>query len=217
MTINLLIVEDHPLMQTAICATLESDPQVRILGTARSGRELFSLLKEKHANLVILDLSLPDTNGVEIIRTLHKNYPDLHILVFSSSMEARDVYESLQSGASGYLSKDAHSEELLSAVHEVGSGKAYLPAEISSILVNEMHQIKTEVCPSPGLNLLTRRERQILELLAEGLTNAQLAGKLRISEETVRTHLYNMQKKLPAENRSQLILFAAKHKTQENH
>jgi DNA-binding NarL/FixJ family response regulator len=210
--IRVVIIEDHPLMRSAISATLESDLEIKVTGSGSSSRELFDLLASRPCDVLLLDLYLPKMSGVEIIRTLRKEYPYIRILVFSSSIEGEDVHRSLQSGALGYLVKDANSAEVLAAVHEVSQGRAFLPPKIADVLISKIHQ--KEAHPDIDfIGKLTRREYQVLALLAEGLSNAQLSERLHISKETVRTHIYNMKKKLPVDNRSQLILLAVKHKS----
>ena len=136
--INVLVIEDHPLMRTAICSTLETDPDIVVQGVGSSSQELFDFLRNYQVDVLLLDLYLPDTRGVDIIQTLRKRYPAMHILVFSSSTDTEDIYQSLQSGALGYLTKDAHSGEIFDAIHAVGQGKAYLPSEIADVLLKEL-------------------------------------------------------------------------------
>ena len=210
--IDVLIVEDHPLMRTAICATLETDREIMVKGAVGTYEELLSFLGRIQCDVVMLDLYLPGISGVDIICALRKEYPNVNILVFSSSTEANDIYRSLRSGASGYLTKNANSTEVLGAIHAVSQGKSFLPSTITDVLIDEIHQREEQ----PDIDLtekLTRREYQIMTLLAEGLSNAQLSERMHISKETVRTHIYNMKKKLPVDNRSQLILFAVKQRS----
>ena len=127
MTIKVLVTEDHPMMRKAICTTLESDPEIWVLGTADSGEELFELLHENRPDLILLDLALPDCSGLEIITRLGSSHPGLPVLVFSSSVKPDEVTAAVQGGALGYLSKFSESAELLAAVHSVSQGKP-LPA-----------------------------------------------------------------------------------------
>ena len=210
MTINALVTEDHPLMCDAICATLETDADIFVLGTAVNSDELQTLLAETQPDVLILDLALPGIDGLDILALLPESHPDLPVLIFSSSSEPRDIARAIQEGALGYLTKDASSTELLAAVHAVSQGQAYLPPSLSPNLVKGLHQLKQEN-ERYLTELLTTREHQVLDLLATGKPNKTIAERLEISEHTVRTHLFNIREKVDADNRSQLILFARQH------
>jgi DNA-binding NarL/FixJ family response regulator len=210
MTINALVTEDHPLMCDAICATLETDPDIFVLGTAINSDELQTLLAETQPDVLILDLALPGIDGLDILALLPESHPDLPVLIFSSSSEPRDIARAIQEGALGYLTKDASSTELLAAVHAVSQGQAYLPPSLSPSLVKGLHQLKQEN-ERYLTELLTTREHQVLDLLATGKPNKTIAERLEISEHTVRTHLFNIREKVDADNRGQLILFARQH------
>ena len=208
MTIHVCVVEDHPMMTEAICSTLMTDPDLEVSGTAGSSEELFELLQNKQPDVLILDLQLPGANGIEIIKRLQQHKPVVPVLVFSNSIAPAHITSALQSGALGYLSKYAESGVFLEAVHTVAKGKAFLTPEISDILIKSLH----ESTDTEAIQQLTQREKEILNYLADGMNNAQIAERLNISPKTVRSHISNMMKKLNLNTRGALILFGAKQK-----
>ena len=208
MTIQVCVVEDHPMMTEAICSTLKTDPNLEVCGTAESMEDLFQLLQTVQPDVLILDIQLPNSSGIEIIKLLKKNKHVLPVLVFSSSIAPDLITSALQNGALGYLSKYAESGVFLKAVHTVANGKAFLTPEVSDILIKSMH----ENIESKTVQVLTQREKQILNCLADGIDNTQIANKLNISPKTVRTHISNVMKKLDIDTRGRLIIFGTKQK-----
>jgi len=197
---NILIADDHGIIRDGIRALLSSDPDIEVVGTAANGRQAVELTMELKPDLIIMDVAMPELNGVEATRQLMKALPKLRILALSVHSDHRYVNEMLRAGAAGYLLKDSVFDELRFAISAIRRGQAYLSPPVAHFVLNEYRQKPSrqvfrdsQLTPSSPL---TNREREVLQLLAEGHTMRVIAERLCISIKTVETHRKQISDKL---------------------
>jgi DNA-binding NarL/FixJ family response regulator len=200
MNYNILVIEDHPIVVEGLKKLLEESGLARLCLTASTGKESLTFLKEFSPDVVLLDINLPDVNGIDLCKTLKQEIPSLNILAISSFNQRSCISRMLDNGALGYVLKNASEEEIIDAVKDVATGKKHLSFEVSEILNRTK---KTEEFP-----LLTRRETEVLMLIADGYTNQEIADKIFVSPLTVDSHRKNLLTKLNARNTAALIKIA---------
>ncbi|GJM35495.1 MAG: DNA-binding response regulator [Saprospiraceae bacterium] len=202
--INVLIADDHQLVIDGIKLMLSDESGLICAGEANDGVQALALLKEKPFDLVILDINMPVLNGVETCKQIHRDYPDVKILALSMLKEASLIKLMLKNGAHGYLLKNAGKDEVLEAIRAVLAGKKYFSEEVSDIIMASLagSNPKTKTSPFPKIS---RREKQVLQLIVEEYTTAEIAEKLFISFGTVETHRRNLLIKLGARNTAGLV------------
>jgi NarL family two-component system response regulator LiaR len=204
-TIRVLIVDDHAIVRGGLRALISSDPGIELVGEAEDGNEAIQLARTLSPDVILMDLVMPKMDGLEAIQEIKKENLDTRILVLTSFAEDDKVFPAIKAGALGYLLKDTSPKLLLEAIYEVYRGEPSLHPSIALKLIRELNQ------PSnlpPADNPLTEREVMVLKLLAQGLTNAEIAEKLTISSLTIRTHIRNILTKLHLANRTQAALYA---------
>ena len=210
---RILIVEDHTLLRAGLRALLVQDPELEVVGESDNGRDAVRSIGELNPHLILMDLSMPGMNGIEAITDIKHRYPDTRVLVLTCHKTEEYIHESLQAGADGYLLKEATHDELHTAVHCVLNGKTYLSPDIASKVISgylgagKANGKARDKTTSPG-DTLTRRERQILKLAAEGNSNKLIADFLFLSIKTVEKHRSNLMKKLGLHNASALTAYA---------
>lgn len=202
-TIRVLIADDHTVVRKGIRTLLLTEPTLEVVGEAADGVEAAALYRSLLPDVLLLDLQMPRRGGLEVIAELKQDFPEVRILVLTSSSDEEAVLTAVQSGALGYLMKDSTPEELIEAIHAVHHGRPFLQ---SSVAFKFMQAMKRSSTP-PGESL-TDRENDILRHVAHGLSNQEIADKLTISERTVRTHISHILDKLDLENRTQAALYA---------
>lgn len=216
---RIILVDDHPIVRDGIFAALMKVNEIEIVGEASNGDELYKLIDENKvkADVVLLDLSMPKMSGTEIARTLKEKHPHLKILVFSSYTDEDSIFSSIQAGADGFLPKDAMRDELVTAINEVRSGKEYLSKSIpNTILMKYISKAKLEDYKDDNVNnQLTKRELEILKLIAEGLHYKEIGEQLFISARTVETHKNNIMQKLNLNSTIDMVKYAIKNKLVE--
>jgi len=213
--VRILIVDDHPLMREALINALSDEEEMEVAGEASNGLEAIEAAKSLQPEVVLLDLFMPVMSGLDAIPVLVKNQPDLHILILTSSSDETMVQSALQAGALGYILKDSRRTEILQAIRSVSQGYTYLHGSLARKLFNLKPSAPAGGSPALADSLddnLTAREKEILELIGGGASNADIANRLVLSESTVRTHIHNLLGKLGLANRNQLILFVLKKK-----
>lgn len=203
--IRILIVDDHAIVREGQRALIDTEPGMILVGEATNGEEAIELARRLNPDVIFMDLFMPGTGGIEAIEAIKVENPEARILVLTSFAEDEKVFTAVKAGASGYLLKDASPEELLTAVRNVNRGE---PAMNSTIANKLMRELQRESNLPPTNEPLTERELDILKLVAEGLSNQEIAEELVISERTVRTHVSNILGKLHLANRTQAALFA---------
>lgn len=208
MSVNrLVIVDDHPIVVEGLQSLLQAEEDLHVIATFTSGNAFLSFLKEKPSvDIVLLDITLPDINGVEVCKEIKKLSPETKVLIISNHSERSIIMQMLQHGASGYLLKNASSKELVRCVHDVLDGRIALSAEVTAIMTRPL---QNELKDIPHL---TKREIQVLTMIAEGRTSASIAEELCVSQFTVETHRRNLMQKFDASNTASLIKMAIEQK-----
>ena len=202
--IKVIIVDDHQLFRDGIKSLFTDHEDIEIIGEAGSAQELFDLLEITDPNVVLMDISLPGTNGLEVISKSKKVYPDIRFIVLTMHDDGQYVVKAVRSGAYGYLLKNADEQELTTAIKEVVLGKKYFNEEISQLMVGNM------ALEGDSHKKLSDREMEILQLVSEGKTTKEIAAILFVSTRTVETHRVNIMKKLDVQNTAELIKKAVK-------
>jgi len=204
-TIQILIVDDHPIVRDGLVAILNTQPDFEVLGEAASGEEALTLFQRQTPDVILLDLEMPGMDGVQVIRQLREIQPDVKVVVFTAFDTDERILSALQAGAKGYLLKGAPRSELFSAIRIVHSGGSLLQPVVASRLLNQL------ATPQPSQQLveeLTPREHEVLRLLAQGLQNKEIAAALFITERTVKFHITSILAKLGAGNRTEAVTIA---------
>lgn len=207
-TIRLLISDDHTIVREGLRALFATEPGIEIVGEAADGIETVDKARALHPDVILLDMVMPRKDGLGAIADIMVDNPKARILVLTSFAEDEKVFPAIKAGALGYLLKDSSPQELISAIRNVYQGEASLHPTIARKLIREIKS------PPPDLDLsvdpLTEREVEVLRLVAQGLSNDDIAEKLVVSERTVRTHVSNILDKLHLANRTQAALYALK-------
>lgn len=204
--ITLAIVDDHPVVIEGIKSLLKQEP---LLGAALSfttGGDFLAFLKTNEVQVALVDIMLPDMSGLELCKEVKKISPDTLVLALSNQEERSIILQALQNGASGYVLKNASSEELMRCLHDVLNGDIAFSREVKEIMTRPSRMELKEV-PT-----ITRREKEILQLLAEGKTTAVMAEKLQLSPLTIETHRRNLLQKFKVNNAAELVMFAVQQK-----
>ena len=206
-TIQLLLADDHKIMREGLKAMLEKEPGLSVVAEAENGMQVLELSKEHRPDIIIMDVSMPDMNGIETTRMLHSEGTPARIIGLSMHSDRRFVTEMLKAGASGYLLKQAAFEELVGAIKAVMDGKTFLSSSILDVVVQDYLQ-ELSTSDSPAYSRLTNRERQVLQLLSEGRRTKEIACSLHLSIKTVETHRSKIMGKLGIQSLAGLIKFA---------
>lgn len=203
--IRVLIVDDHTVVRDGLNALLAAEPGMEVVGSAADGIEAVRLAQELNPDVILLDLVMPRMDGVQATIEIKRNNPDARILVLTSFAENHQVFSAIKSGAIGYMMKDTSSEELIQAIRDTYHNKPALQPEIARKL---MRDIQSQANQESLVSTLTDREVEILQQVALGKTNQEIADELFLSERTVRTHITNILAKLRLSNRTQAALYA---------
>jgi two-component system, NarL family, nitrate/nitrite response regulator NarL len=201
--IRLLVIDDHPMVLEGMKSLLADIEYITLSGTASNAFEAMQVLKDNTVDVAIVDINLPDVNGLELTKKIKAEYPLVNVLAMSTFKERSYVIQMIQNGASGYLLKSATKEEIEEAINSAYAGKLYLSLDINSVNINERMNK-----PMP---IISSREKEVLKLIADGLTNPQIADKLFISLHTVDSHRKNLLTKFDVSNTASLIKLAVQH------
>jgi DNA-binding NarL/FixJ family response regulator len=211
--IRILIVDDHPLFRQGVRLYLESLPEFQIDGEVENGAAALAFLEQQLVDVLLLDLQMPEMDGVETTLRIREKWPNLKILALTSFNSWEKVQSALKAGANGYVLKDIRPQELAVAIRAVAMGGSYLNAEITAAMVQQMDTPgKTAPISFPDIiEPLTAREVKVLEFIGQGLGNREIAEKLFLSETTVKTHVANILQKLQVKSRTQAALYFKEH------
>ena len=205
--IRILIVDDHIVVRKGIKALLATEPTLEVLDEAKDGLEAVAKYEELKPDLLLLDLLMPKMSGIEVIRELKGKYSDVKILVLTSFAADEQVFPAIKAGALGYLLKDSQPEELIEAIRQVHQGESSLSPSVARMVLQEVFQPgEKPLSPDP----LTKREVEVLQVLAKGKSNRDIGEILSITEATVRTHVSNILAKLHLASRTEAALYALK-------
>ncbi len=199
--IQVYIVEDHKIVIEGIVSLLQNEKGVKLSGYSTTARECLQFFQSHTADVILMDINLPDMNGIDLCREIKKLYPGIMVLALSTYNQGVYISKMMENGASGYLLKNSDKREIIQALHDVAKGKTYLSFEAA-------HALRTASIKNSELPVLTKREKEVLLLIAEGLTNGQIGEKLFISSDTVDTHRKNLYNKLNVRNTATLIRYA---------
>lgn len=207
MTTTVVLADDQALVRAGFRMILESEPGFEVVAEAADGLEAVAAVERHRPDVVLMDIRMPNLDGLEATRRLAAG--DARVLILTTFSVDDYVYEALRAGASGFLLKDAPPEELIKAVRVVASGNALLSPAITRRVIEEfVRRGTTRTKPAPGLELLTGRELEVLRLMARGLSNAEIAAELVVSETTVKTHVGRVLMKLQLRDRVQAVVLA---------
>lgn len=204
-TIRVLVVDDHVVVRVGLCALITAVPDMEVVGEAADGVEAVVKARSQQPDVILMDLVMPHKDGIEAVGEIKQENPNARILVLTSFAEDRNVFLAIKAGALGYLLKDSSSRDLIQAIRDVYRGELSLQPNIALKLIRELGQPSDL---SPAEEPLTEREVEVLKLVAQGLSNQEIAAKLVISERTVTTHVSNILGKLHLANRTQAALYA---------
>ena len=219
-TIKLMLVDDHDVIRTGLRSFLETQPGVEVVAEAKNGLQALERAKDAQPDIVLMDITMPDMDGMEATQQLKKLYPDCQVLVLTVHADKQYFMKMLSVGASGYITKQAAADELIAAIQAVAAGHVYLQPALARWLLEDYQQLaKRFTLPSPDevnekdkdavtLDILSVRERQVLELVGEGLNNYDIGKKLGLSPKTIARHRERIMKKLNMHSRTELVKFA---------
>jgi len=212
--VKVFLVDDHEVVRRGLSDLLSSDPDLEIVGEAGTVAEAKARIPASLPDVAVLDVRLPDGNGIELCRDLISDHPDLRCLMLTSFTSDEAMLEAILAGASGFVVKDIKGMELARAIKEVGAGKSLLDNRAAAALMANLRGTATREDPLSGL---TEQERTLLGLLAEGLTNRQIAARMFLAEKTVKNYVSRLLAKLGMERRTQAAVFASKLNQQAAH
>jgi DNA-binding NarL/FixJ family response regulator len=207
--INIMLADDHHVVRQGLRALLAREENFNLVGEAGDGIEAVRLAGKLKPDVLITDVFMPGLNGLEVARQVTKSLPQTRVIILSMHTDDAYVLEALKNGASGYVLKDSQASDLIHAVSEVAAGRRYLSPPLSERAL-ELYAQRVESVPSDPYELLTTREREVLHLVAEGRTSAEIANQLFISPRTAEGHRANIMRKLGLQNHAELVRFALK-------
>jgi len=206
---RVLIADDDDLMRAGLMELLTADPDIEIVGEAAAGREAVEQARRLKPDVVLMDVRMPDLDGIGATRELSRAAPEARVLILTTFEQDDYVFGALRAGASGFLLKRTRPEELIAAVHMIAAGDSLLSPSVTRRVIDRMAQQPTpELANHAKLGELTAREREVLELIARGLSNREIAAALLVEESTIRTHVKKILTKLGLRDRVQAVIFA---------
>jgi DNA-binding NarL/FixJ family response regulator len=206
--VRVLVVDDHPLFRYGLCTVLAAEPTIDVVGEAATGRDAVSAARAFHPDVVVMDLHLPDIDGIEATREIVGERSSTGVVVLTMFNDTESVFAAMRAGARGYLLKGSGQEEIIRAVHAVGRGEAIFGPDIATRVLGYFNN--APVTTDPVFPELTSREREVLALIADGRSNAVIASSLSLSPKTVRNHVSSIFTKLHVADRAQAIVRARK-------
>jgi DNA-binding NarL/FixJ family response regulator len=206
---RVLIADDDDLMRAGLVELLSGDPSIEIVGKASTGREAVERTRRLDPDMVLMDVRMPDLDGIGATRELASAAPRTRVLILTTFEQDDYIFGALRAGASGFLLKRTRPEELIAAVHTIAAGEALLSPSVTRRVIDRMAQQPTpDLDDQTRLEELTPRERDVLELIARGLSNREIASELVVEESTIRTHVKRILMKLELRDRVQIVIFA---------
>jgi DNA-binding NarL/FixJ family response regulator len=208
--LRILLADDHVVMRTGLRALLERQPNLEVVGETENGRETIALATSLLPDVLVMDVGMPVLNGIEATQTIVTQCPTIAVVILSMHADESYVMRALKAGARGYLLKDSGAADLISAIQAVSQNKSFFSPKVSRILAEDYIRVLKQKGAVDTYDLLTSREREILQLLAEGKANKEVAADLNISPYTVETHRSHIMEKLNLHNPAELILYAVR-------
>jgi len=207
MKIRILLVDDHKILRDGICSIVKEYPDMDVIGEAADGKTALRLVEELSPDVVIMDISMPDLNGIDATRKIIADHPKIKVIALSMHHDKQFVSEIFKAGASGYLLKDCAFDELEHAVRIVMDGKTYINPQIASLVIESLVN-QPQPAIQKAFSLLTDREREVLQLIAEGQSTKEIASKLNVSAKTIESHRRQVMGKLNIRNVAELTKYA---------
>lgn len=211
--IKILLVDDHLLVRQGIKKILELEEDFEVVGEAADGVEALEALKNNDADVILLDINMPELNGIETLRKIKEMDENQKVIMLTFHDEREYLVETINLGANGYILKDAESDSLTKGIRDVNKGGSYVHPSLAGALLKDQKETEPEPKISKereDLNRLTRREKEVLSLISQGMNNREIANALFISEKTVKNHVSNIFKKIHVNDRTQAAIFALK-------
>jgi two-component system, NarL family, response regulator DevR len=209
--VTVFLVDDHHIVRRGVADLIDAEPDLEVIGEAGNVSQAMARIPALRPEVVVLDVRLPDGNGIELCRDLLDQHPELHCLILTSFTDEQAMLDAILAGASGYVVKDIGTTELIDAIREVGAGRSLLDNRAAAALMAKLREeAEAKTGPLAGL---TDQERTLLELLGEGLTNRQIAGRMFLAEKTVKNYVSRLLAKLGVERRTQAAVIASKLQT----
>jgi len=207
-TIKILIVEDHTIVRKGLCSILKNEKDIDVIGEAENGKEAIKKVEELTPDIVVMDISMPLLNGLDATHHIKRRFPEVKVLILTMHTSEEYVSEILKAGASGYLIKKAAPEELVSEIHAISQGNSFLSPSVSKSVIKKFLQAAGAEARLEKSSLLTEREREVLQLIAEGHSTRKIAELLFISVKTVEAHRSHIMEKLDLHNIADLTRYA---------
>ncbi len=206
---KVLLVDDHTIVRQGIKALLDTQEGIEVVGEAEDGREAIEKVKQMAPNVIVIDITMPNLNGIEATRQIKKINPEIKVLVLTVHDNEEYIHRILQAGASGYLLKESAVSDLVSAINAVEKDDIFLSPSISKVVVKDyIRHVETESGDFDSLNILTNREREVLQLIAEGHTNKEIARILKLSIKTIDVHRSHIMDKLNIHDITGLVKYS---------
>jgi len=210
MIIEVMLVDDHPIVRQGIKSILSQEPNIKVVAEASDGSEAIKLAKEKQPDVILMDITLPHMNGLEASYQILKHNKDMKILILSMHENRAFIEKAVGYGIKGYILKESAADDIVPAIREVYAGRFYFGSKVSDFIMNDYVSTKKKRLKLKSVSILTPREREILQLIAEGVNNKEIARRLNLSLKTVFVHRNNIMQKLDIHTQAQLIRFALK-------
>lgn len=207
-TIHVLLADDHELVRAGLKSALKNHPEFSVVGEARDGTEAVKVAKETKPDLVVMDVRMPGMSGIEACREIRDSVPGANVLILTSFADERAVMAAIIAGAGGFMLKEVRTAELIQAMHTVGTGGKTLDATSSAAVIDQIRKGNVQTDEDRLIATLTEREQEILELVADGLTNREIGEKLFFAEKTVKHHISHILAKLGLTRRVEAAAFA---------
>lgn len=204
---KIVLADDHKIIREGLRAILDKHPGMEVVGEAESGHQAVEVTRRTHPDVVVMDISMPDLNGIDAARRITAEHPRTRVVALSVLADRRYVLAMLSAGASGYILKNAAADELIRALEATAAGRTYLGPEIAGVVVESIRERVTPVPPSQA-GVLSSREREVLQLLAEGRTSKEIAAHLHVAVTTIETHRRQIMSKLGLHSIAELTKYA---------
>lgn len=210
MPVKLLIVDDHAVVRQGLRVFLGGDDEIEIVGEAEDGVEALELARRLKPDVVLMNMVMPRMDGIDATTALHKDLPDIQVIILTSTLDETRMVAAIRAGAIGYLLKDSSAAELRAAILAAANGQIQLAPQAIAGLLREVRSSESSDSGKETIEPLTERETEVLGLLAQGLSNKEIAAHLSIGEQTVKTHVHNLLDKLRVSSRTQAALYGAR-------
>jgi DNA-binding NarL/FixJ family response regulator len=211
MPIQVLLVDDHAIMRDGLRLVLEMQPDIRVIGEAANGRDAVRLAAQLHPEVVVMDITMPELNGIEAARQMSEETPDTRVVILSMHSASEQIFRAFKAGARGYLLKESAGNEVVDAVRAVHGGMRYLSQRIAGTVLDDYMFQRQQAQHEDPLSRLTAREREVLQLVVEGKSSVDIGAVLSLSPKTVESYRSRLMQKLGVENLAALIRFAIAH------